>query len=175
MAEGSSRIPTSRLRRTAKLGGLVGGQAARSYATKATNLARSEEGRRQAAERRQMHAAEQILDVLGSMKGAAMKVGQVASFVDAGTLPPEFHARLEERGGDEGRPGALLRRRGDAASRVPRPPRGEAREAARLGAAGVVLRHAEGDRVRAGGAPRGRIRGVRAGGIRRRVDRPGLP
>ncbi len=91
------RIPTSRFRRTAKLGGLVGGQAARSYATKATNLARSEEGRRQAAERRQMHAAEQILDVLGSMKGAAMKVGQVASFVDAGTLPPEFHARLEEK------------------------------------------------------------------------------
>ena len=44
-----------------------------------------------------MHAAEQILDVLGQMKGAAMKVGQVASFVDAGTLPPESHARLEEK------------------------------------------------------------------------------
>jgi predicted unusual protein kinase regulating ubiquinone biosynthesis (AarF/ABC1/UbiB family) len=97
MAKDESRIPTSRLRRTAKLGGLVGGQAARSYATRATNLARSEEGRREAAERRQMQAAEQILDVLGSMKGAAMKVGQVASFVDAGTLPPEFHARLEEK------------------------------------------------------------------------------
>jgi predicted unusual protein kinase regulating ubiquinone biosynthesis (AarF/ABC1/UbiB family) len=31
------------------------------------------------------------------MKGAAMKVGQVASFVDSGALPPEVHRRLEEK------------------------------------------------------------------------------
>jgi predicted unusual protein kinase regulating ubiquinone biosynthesis (AarF/ABC1/UbiB family) len=31
------------------------------------------------------------------MKGAAMKLGQVASFVDTGALPPEAHARLEEK------------------------------------------------------------------------------
>jgi predicted unusual protein kinase regulating ubiquinone biosynthesis (AarF/ABC1/UbiB family) len=97
MDERAKSIPTSRLRRTAKLGGLVGSQGARMYATKATNLARSEDGRRAAAERRQLKAAEHILDVLGTMKGAAMKVGQVASFVDTGTLPPEFHARLEAK------------------------------------------------------------------------------
>jgi predicted unusual protein kinase regulating ubiquinone biosynthesis (AarF/ABC1/UbiB family) len=97
MDEHAKSIPTSRLRRTAKLGGLVGSQGARMYATKATNLARSEDGRRAAAERRQLKAAEHVLDVLGTMKGAAMKVGQVASFVDTGTLPPEFHARLEAK------------------------------------------------------------------------------
>jgi predicted unusual protein kinase regulating ubiquinone biosynthesis (AarF/ABC1/UbiB family) len=97
MDERAKSIPTSRLRRTAKLGGLVGSQGARMYATKATNLARSEDGRRAAAERRQLKAAEHILDVLGTMKGAAMKVGQVASFVDTGALPPEFHARLEAK------------------------------------------------------------------------------
>jgi predicted unusual protein kinase regulating ubiquinone biosynthesis (AarF/ABC1/UbiB family) len=41
--------------------------------------------------------AERILDVLGQMKGAAMKIGQVASFVDSGALPPEVHRRLEEK------------------------------------------------------------------------------
>ena len=90
-------IPKGRLRRTAKLGGLAGGQAARSYAARAADLTRSEEARRVAAEKRQLQAAERVLDVLGQMKGAAMKLGQVASFVDTGALPPEAHARLEEK------------------------------------------------------------------------------
>jgi predicted unusual protein kinase regulating ubiquinone biosynthesis (AarF/ABC1/UbiB family) len=93
-------IPTGRVRRTAKVGGLVGGQAARGYATKAANVARSEEGRKAAIERRQLAAAEQIVEVLGQMKGAAMKVGQVASFIDMSGLPPDaqemFQAKLAE-------------------------------------------------------------------------------
>jgi len=90
-------IPTGRLRRTARIGGLAGGQAARSYAAKAADLTRTDEKRRLAAERRQVQMAERILDVLGQMKGAAMKIGQVASFVDSGALPPEVHRRLEEK------------------------------------------------------------------------------
>src|SRR5919205_3651642 len=82
-------LPTGRWRRAAKVGRLAGGQTARGYVTKATNLTRTEEGRRDAAARRQMEAAEQIFEVLGQMKGAAMKVGQVASFIDLGGLPPE--------------------------------------------------------------------------------------
>jgi len=90
-------IPTSRIRRTAKVGGLVGGQAARSYATKAANLTRDKEGRRAAAERRQIEAAEQIVEVLGQMKGAAMKIGQVASFIDMAGMPPEVSDRFQEK------------------------------------------------------------------------------
>jgi predicted unusual protein kinase regulating ubiquinone biosynthesis (AarF/ABC1/UbiB family) len=93
-------IPKGRVRRTAKVGGLVGGQAARGYATKAANLTRSDEGRRAANERRQIQTAEQIVEVLGQMKGAAMKVGQVASFIDLSGMPPEaqemFQAKLAE-------------------------------------------------------------------------------
>jgi len=92
-----SSIPTGRIRRTAKVAGLAGGQTARNYATKAANLTRGEQQRRDAAARRQAQAAEQILDVLGNMKGAAMKVGQVASFVDTGAFPEEFQARIEEK------------------------------------------------------------------------------
>jgi predicted unusual protein kinase regulating ubiquinone biosynthesis (AarF/ABC1/UbiB family) len=90
-------IPTGRVRRTAKVAGLAGGQTARNYATKAGNLARGEDGRRRAAGRRQAEAAEQILDVLGNMKGAAMKVGQVASFIDTGAFPEEFQERIQAK------------------------------------------------------------------------------
>src|SRR5918992_6224022 len=102
-------IPTGRVRRAAKVGRLAGGQAARSYATRAANMTRTEEGRRAAAERRQIEAAEQIFEVLGQMKGAAMKVGQVASFIDTGAFPPEFQERVQ----------AKLAELRDAAPRVP--------------------------------------------------------
>jgi predicted unusual protein kinase regulating ubiquinone biosynthesis (AarF/ABC1/UbiB family) len=102
-------LPTGRWRRAAKVGRLAGGQTARGYATMAANLTRGEEGRRDAAARRQMEAAEQIFEVLGQMKGAAMKVGQVASFIDTGAFPPEFQERIQ----------AKLAELRDAAPRVP--------------------------------------------------------
>jgi predicted unusual protein kinase regulating ubiquinone biosynthesis (AarF/ABC1/UbiB family) len=90
-------LPTGRVRRAAKVGRLAGGQAARGYATKAANLTRDEQARQDAAARRQMEAAEQIFEVLGQMKGAAMKVGQVASFIDTGAFPPEFQERIQAK------------------------------------------------------------------------------
>ena len=35
-----------------------------------------------------MEAAERMVDALGTMKGAAMKIGQLASFIDTEFLPP---------------------------------------------------------------------------------------
>ena len=102
-------LPTGRWRRAAKVGRLAGGQTARGYATKAANLTRSEDSRRAAADRRHVEAAEQIFDVLGQMKGAAMKVGQVASFIDTGTFPPELQERIQ----------AKLAELRDSAPRVP--------------------------------------------------------
>jgi predicted unusual protein kinase regulating ubiquinone biosynthesis (AarF/ABC1/UbiB family) len=91
------QIPTGRILRTAKVGGLVAGQAARAAATRAANVARSDPGARAAAERRQAEAAEQIVEVLGEMKGAAMKVGQVASFIDTGAFPPDAQERFQQK------------------------------------------------------------------------------
>src|SRR3954462_767231 len=90
-------MPKGRVRRTAKVGGLVGGQTARNYATKAANLTRGEDARRRAAEKRQIEAAEQIVEVLGQMKGAAMKIGQVASFIDMAGMPPEVSDRFQQK------------------------------------------------------------------------------
>ena len=100
MPEQTKSIPTGRIRRTAKVGGLFGVEVAKGYATKAANLVRSPEDRSAANGRRRLEAAEHIVDVLGEMKGAAMKVGQMASIVDLNGLAPadveRFQAKLGE-------------------------------------------------------------------------------
>jgi predicted unusual protein kinase regulating ubiquinone biosynthesis (AarF/ABC1/UbiB family) len=100
MTSATNAIPAGRIRRTAKVGGLLGAEVARAYGTKAANVVRSEEGRKAANGRRRMEAAEHIVDVLGQMKGPAMKIGQLASFIDLHGLPADeldgFQAKLAE-------------------------------------------------------------------------------
>src|SRR3954453_7779225 len=91
------KIPTSRIARTAKVSSLAAGQAARQLGTHATNLARSEEGKSVALERRHLEAAEQIVTALGTMKGAAMKLGQVMSFLDVGLVPEENREEFQRK------------------------------------------------------------------------------
>ena len=81
-------MPTGRVRRTAKVGGLVGSEVVRAYANKAANLVRTDEDRSAADTRRRLEAARHVVEVLGAMKGPAMKVGQMASVLDLGGLPP---------------------------------------------------------------------------------------
>jgi predicted unusual protein kinase regulating ubiquinone biosynthesis (AarF/ABC1/UbiB family) len=91
------KIPTSRVGRTAKIGGLAAGQAIRQAGTHVTNVARSPDGRRAALERRHIEAAEQIVEALGHMKGAAMKLGQVMSFLDVGLVPEEYREEFQRK------------------------------------------------------------------------------
>jgi predicted unusual protein kinase regulating ubiquinone biosynthesis (AarF/ABC1/UbiB family) len=95
MSDGS--IPTGRIRRTARLGGLAGEQAARAAANRAANVMRTGDRKEAALERWQLQAAEQMVEVLGNMKGAAMKVGQIASFMDMPALPPEVRERMQAK------------------------------------------------------------------------------
>jgi predicted unusual protein kinase regulating ubiquinone biosynthesis (AarF/ABC1/UbiB family) len=96
--EPAKAIPTSRLARSARLGTLAAGQAVRQAGTRAANLARDDEAADAATARRQLEAAEQLVTALGTMKGAAMKVGQVLSVLDVGLVPEEhreaFQAKL---------------------------------------------------------------------------------
>jgi predicted unusual protein kinase regulating ubiquinone biosynthesis (AarF/ABC1/UbiB family) len=91
------KIPTSRVGRTAKIGGLAAGQAIRQAGTRAANVTRSKDGRDAALERRHLEAAEQIVTALGTMKGAAMKVGQVMSFLDVGLVPEEYRDEFQRK------------------------------------------------------------------------------
>src|SRR3989440_5402400 len=96
-AVAKDKIPTSRVGRTARIGGLAAGQAIRQAGTHTANLARSKEGRQVALERRHIEAAEQIVAALGTMKGAAMKVGQVMSFLDVGLVPEEYREEFQRK------------------------------------------------------------------------------
>ncbi len=89
------RIPTSRIARTAKIARLAAGQGTRQLGTQAANLTRDEKGKQVALERRHLEAAEQIVSALGTMKGAAMKMGQVLSFLDVGLVPEEYREEFQ--------------------------------------------------------------------------------
>lgn len=90
-------IPTSRLARSARVGRLAAGQAARQLGTRAANVTRDDEARRKALERRQIETAEQIVAALGTMKGAAMKLGQVMSFLDVGLVPEDYREEFQTK------------------------------------------------------------------------------
>jgi len=90
-------IPTSRVIRSATIGRLAAGQAMRQFGTRAANLARGEDAADAALARRQVETAEQIVAVLGTMKGAAMKLGQVMSFLDVGLVPEEYREEFQRK------------------------------------------------------------------------------
>jgi predicted unusual protein kinase regulating ubiquinone biosynthesis (AarF/ABC1/UbiB family) len=88
-------IPTSRVRRTATVGRLAASEAVKQFGTRAANVARSEEGATEALAKRQLETAKQIVAALGTMKGAAMKVGQVMSFLDVGLVGEEYREEFQ--------------------------------------------------------------------------------
>ena len=94
------RIPTSRIVRTARVARLAAGQGTRRLGTQAANLGRDEKGKQAALERRHLEAAEQIVAALGTMKGAAMKMGQVLSFLDVGLVPEEHRDEFQRKLGE---------------------------------------------------------------------------
>ena len=141
------RIPTSRIVRTARIARLAAGQGTRQLGTQAANLTRDDKGKQAALERRHVEAAEQIVTALGTMKGAAMKLGQVLSFLDVGLVPEEYRDEFQRKLGE-------LR---DAAPKV------------RFSDMRKVI---ESELERAAGRD---VRRVRRGAGRRRLDRPGLP
>ena len=91
------RPPTSRLGRSARIGALVAGQGARAAGGRLTDRGRDEDSRRAAQSKRYARIAEEVVDQLGHMKGAAMKFGQVLSTVDLPNLEPEDRERLKDR------------------------------------------------------------------------------
>src|ERR1700722_19153688 len=95
MARENEKIPTSRVRRTATVGRLAASEAVKQFGTRAANVARSEQGAQEASARRQLETAKQIVAVLGTMKGAAMKLGQVMSFLDVGLVPEEHREEFQ--------------------------------------------------------------------------------
>jgi predicted unusual protein kinase regulating ubiquinone biosynthesis (AarF/ABC1/UbiB family) len=87
-------VKQSRFGRAAKLGGLAAGHAARMGGTK---LTRSPEKRAQKEAEAFLETADRIVTVLGTMKGAAMKIGQTLSVLDVGVVPEEHREEFQAK------------------------------------------------------------------------------
>jgi predicted unusual protein kinase regulating ubiquinone biosynthesis (AarF/ABC1/UbiB family) len=95
VARENEKIPTSRVRRTATVASLAASEAVKQFGTRAANMTRGEEASEAAMSRRQLETAKQIVAVLGTMKGAAMKLGQVMSFLDMGLVAEEHREEFQ--------------------------------------------------------------------------------
>src|ERR1700730_16241730 len=93
----AGKVPTSRLARTARVGGLVTGQGLRWAGMRTANRVRTPE--RAAAAEREGTAApvSQLVDQLGQMRGAAMKVGQMISMVEFDGVAEEQQDELQRK------------------------------------------------------------------------------
>ena len=96
MARENEKIPTSRVRRTATVASLAATEAVKQFGTRAANVTRGEEASAEAMSHRQLETAKQIVAVLGTMKGAAMKLGQVMSFLDVGLVGEEHREEFQQ-------------------------------------------------------------------------------
>jgi predicted unusual protein kinase regulating ubiquinone biosynthesis (AarF/ABC1/UbiB family) len=94
------KIPTGRVRRTARIGRVAASQAAKQTGTRMANVTRSDDDKVAALEKRHIDTAEQIVTALGTMKGAAMKLGQVMSFLDVGLVPEEYREEFQRKLGE---------------------------------------------------------------------------
>jgi predicted unusual protein kinase regulating ubiquinone biosynthesis (AarF/ABC1/UbiB family) len=91
----AGKLPTSRLVRTARVGGLVTGQGLRWAGTRTANRVRTPERAAEAQRERASALIQQVVEQLGEMRGAAMKVGQMFSMVEFDGLPEDERDELQ--------------------------------------------------------------------------------
>jgi hypothetical protein len=90
-------VSTSRLARASALGAAAAGQAVRKRRAKMSMIGRSAEVRARLADESVLRSAEQLVLVLGAMKGAAMKLGQMLSILDLDLVPPAHRETFQRR------------------------------------------------------------------------------
>ena len=93
----AGRLPTGRIARTARVGGLVTGQGLRWAGMRTANRVRSPERAAAARDERTTRLVGELVDQLGRMRGAAMKVGQLLSMIEFDGLPEEQRTELESK------------------------------------------------------------------------------
>jgi predicted unusual protein kinase regulating ubiquinone biosynthesis (AarF/ABC1/UbiB family) len=91
------KLPTGRIARTARVGGLVTGQGMRWASMRTANRVRSPERAAAAQSQRTAALVGELVEQLGRMRGAAMKVGQVLSMVELDSLPEDQRDVLQAK------------------------------------------------------------------------------
>jgi predicted unusual protein kinase regulating ubiquinone biosynthesis (AarF/ABC1/UbiB family) len=90
-------IPSNRLLRTMRLGTRAGLEGARFAGAKAGGALRSGDRQQERMEELAGESADRMVDTLGAMKGVAMKMGQLASFIDSEFLPDEYRELYQRK------------------------------------------------------------------------------
>src|ERR1019366_3984895 len=93
----AGKLPTGRIARTARVGGFVTGQGVRWAGRRTANRVRSPERAAAAQNERTAALVSQLVEQLGQMRGAAMKVGQVLSMVEFDGLPEDQRDALQAK------------------------------------------------------------------------------
>jgi predicted unusual protein kinase regulating ubiquinone biosynthesis (AarF/ABC1/UbiB family) len=93
----AKKLPTGRVARTARVGGLVTGQGMRWVGMRAANRVRTPERAAVAEKERTAALINELVDQLGRMRGAAMKIGQMISMVELDDLPADQQDELRQK------------------------------------------------------------------------------
>jgi predicted unusual protein kinase regulating ubiquinone biosynthesis (AarF/ABC1/UbiB family) len=93
----AGKLPTGRLGRTARVGGLVTGQGLRWAGMRTANRLRTPERAEAAQQERTAALVNELVEQLGRMRGAAMKVGQMISMVEFDGLPDDQREQLQAK------------------------------------------------------------------------------
>ncbi|MBF6163847.1 AarF/ABC1/UbiB kinase family protein [Streptomyces gardneri] len=93
----AKQVPTSRLARGTKLGAVAASSVLRTQRARLTMRGRSEAVRAKMAEESMIRTTEQVVMVLGTMKGVAMKLGQMMSVLDLDLVPEDHRERFQKR------------------------------------------------------------------------------
>src|SRR5260370_20383585 len=93
----AGKLPTGRVARTARVGGLVTGQGVRWAGMRTANRVRTPERAAAAQSERTAALVQQLVDQLGQMRGAAMKVGQMISMVEFDGLAEDEQDELQHK------------------------------------------------------------------------------
>lgn len=91
----AKKLPTGRVARTARVGGLVTGQGVRWAGMRAANRVRTPERAAAAENERIAATVNELVAQLGRMRGAAMKVGQMLSMIEFDGLDDEQKDTLQ--------------------------------------------------------------------------------
>src|SRR2546421_4813114 len=93
----AKKLPTGRVARTARVGGLVAGQGMRWAGMRAANRVRTPDRAAAAENERTAALVNELVEQLGRMRGAAMKVGQILSMVEFDGLGDEQQDELQQK------------------------------------------------------------------------------
>src|SRR5947208_6747424 len=94
---GVDEIPKGRVRRAAKTTGALAPGTLKLATAIATSAGRDPQKAAELLGRRHAELADEVVGVLGSLRGGAMKIGQMASFIDADFIPADFRDVYQEK------------------------------------------------------------------------------